>query len=108
MTAVLIYVTPYLEKDGTLPFPAWIPDGIHYAYESIYILEGLLFAIYVPIIIAFDCIFASICVQVIIQLRMVQDRLRNIKFYEKENKANKAEYMKKIKECVRHHVFLLR
>lgn len=105
IASALVYATPFLVKDGSVPHASWIPDGIPHAFETMYILQGFLSPIYVHIVVAFDCIFASICIQVIIQLKLLQNALRDIHFHAS---LNKEEYMNNIKKCVRHHVFILR
>lgn len=66
-TVVLVCGYPLLQKTYTLPFASWVPDGYPYLYGSIYVLQCILFVTYLHVVIGFDCAFARICVEVILQ-----------------------------------------
>lgn len=97
------------QKNHTSPFASWIPNGYPYLYESVYVLECILIVIDTLIVIGFDCVFATICVQVILQYRLLNITLRNMTFNNgMEITASGKEDMMKMKTCIQHHVFLLR
>lgn len=110
ITITLVCSFPLLQKNHTLPFASWIPDGYPYLYESVYILQCILVVIDIHIVIGFDCIFATICIQVILQYRLLNITLRNMGLNSKEmsTTAKKKENIKEMKRCIQHHVFLLR
>lgn len=107
-TIALICASPLFQKDRNLPFSSWIPNGYPYLYESVYVIQCILFFIYVHLVTGFDCLFARICVEVILQFRLLNVKMQNTSFNNEGTTASRKQNMKDMKACIQHHEFLLR
>lgn len=104
-TMSLILLTPLLLRDETLPFASWYPDGYPYMFEGLYGLQCVMLAAIATEVIGFDCLFAALCWELIVQFKILNHRLCNLKV---NNRNFGADCFDHLKAYVDHHNFLLR
>lgn len=104
-TMSLILFTPLLSQDGTLPFASWYSDGYPYVFEGLYGFQCMMLAAIATEVIGFDCLFAALCWELIVQFKLLNHRLCNSTI---TNENINEECFGNFKAFVDHHNFLLR
>lgn len=79
VTSSLVLLTPLLLRDQTLPFASWYPNGYPYVFEGLYGFQCLMLAAIATEVLGFDCLFASLCWELTVQFKLLNNRLCDIK-----------------------------
>lgn len=101
----IILLTPFLLLDKTLPFASWYPAEYPYVYESLYALQFVMLPVISIEVIGFYCLFAGLCQELIVQFKLLNYSLRNLK---KSVEVCFEETLDTFKICIDYHNFLLR
>ncbi|XP_018328080.1 odorant receptor 4-like isoform X2 [Agrilus planipennis] len=59
-------------------------------------------------IIGTDLLLIALCTELMIQLRILSSEMGNLKFDQVKSKEDKLECNRRLKKCVKYHIFLLR
>lgn len=100
VTSSLVLLTPLVLRDQTLPFASWYPNEYTYVFEGLYAIQCVMLAAIAIEVLGFDCLFAALCWELIVQFKLLNWRLCNLKI---TNEGYDC-----FKTYIDHHKFLLR
>lgn len=80
------------------PFACWIPNRFNFNFTSIYVAQFIFLVYIFFLLIGFDILFMVFCVHILIQLKLLKIKLRNVNF------SNGNE----VKAIVKQHDFLIK
>lgn len=103
LTYVSFILKPFL-PGRSLPLHMWLPEEYVMTFYVAYIAELYLILFFIWCIIGFDILFVYLSVGVLIQFKLLNERLSNINFQWRRNGVawQKSGFI----ECVKHHEFL--
>lgn len=101
--SVLFTILPAVEGKHQLPMSTWLPEGYPYLYEITYLIQAYLGAMCCWFVIGFDVLFAAICIEITMQFRLLNGRLRSLVFIDAQD-----ERLQKLKEYAQYHCFLIK
>lgn len=94
---IMFLVVPLTSAQEEPPFACWIPNKFYLNFVTIYVAQ-FLFLIYIYCLVTgFDGLFLSFCVNILIQFRILNTKIKMMRFDDKYS----------IKKIISHHNFLI-
>ncbi|KAI7815590.1 Odorant receptor Or66 [Rhyzopertha dominica] len=104
-TSVLNVITPILMQDHSLPFGSYVFEGFPYSYEAMYASQSFYYIVVVEEVLGFDCLFATLCLEVVVQFKLLNYKLSCLKI--QKGTMDSSQYLSDLKTCIDYHNFLL-
>ncbi|KAI7815592.1 Odorant receptor Or64 [Rhyzopertha dominica] len=94
-------------RDRSLPFGSHVWEAFPCYYEILYVSQCFAVAIVMLVAMGFDMLFASFCVELIVQFKLLNHKLRTSKAVSYSNVKRRNPYLDILKDCVDYHNYLL-
>lgn len=86
-----------------LMYISYVPKNSSFWFYVIYSSQVFLDVVALATVLGYVCFFVSVVVNIILQYRILQYELSQIKMDQ-----NEVHTLRKLKSCIKHHAFLLR